>query len=101
MNYEKLDEHGMIKIGTRIHQVKHKNGIQDNEHHHVFMAELKNPVSNLRVQEEEVAAIRLFDLSILKETKNLENVLLSRFHDYYVSVYDKIIEQLNNNKKLI
>lgn len=89
-----LDEKEFIKIGTRVHQVSHKNGIQDNEHHHVFIAELKVPVDELKIQEEEVAAVKLFDLDILKNTKNLENVLLSRFHSYYVSVYDKIIEQL-------
>ena len=88
----KLQEKDLIKIGTRIHQVKHKNGIQDNEHHHVFIAELKVPISALKIQKEEVAAIKLFDLSILKNTKNLENVLLSRFHNYYVFVYDKINE---------
>ena len=86
----KLQEKDLIKIGTRIHQVNHKNGIQDNEHHHVFIAELKVPLSELKIQKEEVADIKLFDLSTLKNTKNLENVLLSRFHDYYVSVFNKI-----------
>ena len=85
-----LNKKDFIKIGTRIHQVKHKNGIQDNEHHHVFIAELKVPISTLTIQEEEVAGIKLFDLSVLKQTKNLKNVLLSRFHEYYVTVYDKI-----------
>ncbi|MCG1036380.1 NUDIX hydrolase [Polaribacter sargassicola] len=87
-----LSEKDFIKIGTRIHQVKHPNGIQDNEHHHVFIAELKKPISTLIIQKEEVDDIKLFDLSTLKSTKNLENVLLSRFHDYYCSVYDKIIK---------
>ena len=90
----KLQDSDLIKIGTRVHQIKHKNGIQDNEHHHVFIAELKVPISDLKIQKEEVADIKLFDLSILKNTKNLENVLLSRFHSYYVSVYDKIISHL-------
>ena len=89
-----LNEKDFIKIGTRIHQVSHENGIQDNEHHHVFIAELKVPVNQLTIQTEEVAAIKLFDLSILKDTKNLENVLLSRFHSYYVSVYDEISQRL-------
>lgn len=93
-----LEEKDFIKIGTRIHQVKHENGIQDNEHHHVFIAELKVPVSELTIQEEEVADIKLFDLSVLKSTKNLENLLLSRFHSYYCMVYDKIIGQLNSLK---
>jgi isopentenyldiphosphate isomerase len=85
-----LKETELIKIGTRVHQVQHKNGIQDNEHHHVFIAELKVPISTLKIQIEEVADIKLFDLSVLKDTKKLENILLSRFHDYYVSVYNTI-----------
>lgn len=85
-----LKDEDLIKISTRIHQVTHKNGIQDNEHHHVFIAELQVPIENLTIQKEEVADIKLFDLSILKQTKNLENVLLSRFHNYYVSVYNNI-----------
>ena len=89
-----LDNKDFIKIGTRIHQVTHENGIQDNEHHHVFIAELKTPVSELTMQPEEVAGLELWDLKVLKETKNLENVLLPRFHAYYVTVYDKIISHL-------
>lgn len=89
-----LSEEDLIKIGTRVHQVSHSNGIIDNEHHHVFIAELKKPLSELKIQKEEVAAIQLFDLAILKQTKNLENVLLSRFHEYYAMVYDKIINYL-------
>jgi len=91
----KLEEKDLIKIGTRIHQVSHKNGIQDNEFHHVFIAELKVPVASLKIQLEEVAAIKLFNLSVLKDTKNLKDVLLSRFHNYYCFVYDKVISNLN------
>ncbi|WP_288956201.1 NUDIX domain-containing protein [uncultured Polaribacter sp.] len=91
----KLDEKDLMKIGTRIHQVKHENGIQDNEFHHVFIAELKVPISTLTIQKEEVDDIKLFDLSVLKSTKNLENVLLPRFHEYYCMVCDKIISYLN------
>ena len=92
-----LEEKDLIKIGTRIHQVSHQNGIQDNEHHHVFIAELKVPLSKLTIQKEEVDDIKLFDLSTLTNTKNLENILLPRFHDYYVSVYDKIIKNIKNS----
>ncbi|PQJ78059.1 NUDIX hydrolase [Polaribacter porphyrae] len=89
-----LEEEDLIKVGTRIHEVSHKNGIQDNEYHHVFIAELKVSIDKLIIQKEEVADIKLFDLSILKSTKNLENVLLSRFHEYYCMVYDKIVEYI-------
>ena len=91
-----LNDNELIKIGTRIHQVKHKNGIIDNEHHHVFIAELKTPVDKLITQKEEVDGIQLFDLAVLKSTKNLENVLLSRFHDYYCMVHNKIEDKLNS-----
>jgi isopentenyldiphosphate isomerase len=92
-----LEDKDFIKIGTRIHQVNHENGIQDNEHHHVFIAELKTPISELTMQPEEVAGLELWDLKVLKETKNLENVLLPRFHEYYVTVYNKIISYLKEN----
>jgi isopentenyl-diphosphate delta-isomerase len=91
----KLTDKELIKIGTRIHQVKHDNGIQDNEHHHVFIAELKVPLSELTMQQEEVAGLELWDLNVLKQTKNLENILLPRFHKYYVSVYYKILNELS------
>jgi isopentenyldiphosphate isomerase len=89
-----LHDKELIKIGTRIHQVSHENGIQDNEHHHIFIAELKASISQLTMQEEEVAGLELWDLTVLKQTKNLENVLLPRFHEYYCAVYDKIIGHL-------
>lgn len=91
-----LNSNDFKKITTRIHQVKHENGIQDNEFHHVFIAELRKPVSSLKIQPEEVEDIDLFELSTLKNTKNLENVLLPRFHDYYSLVHDKILEELNS-----
>ncbi|APZ47867.1 hydrolase [Polaribacter reichenbachii] len=89
-----LKENELIKIGTRIHQVSHPNGIQDNEHHHVFIAELKKPIETLTIQKEEVDAIKLYDLSILTETEKFENVLLSRFHNYYCDVYSKIHQHI-------
>tara|TARA_R110002073_G_scaffold336490_1_gene533983 strand:+ start:5016 stop:5561 length:546 start_codon:yes stop_codon:yes gene_type:complete len=85
-----LFEEDLIKIGIRKHEVSHDNGIQDNEFHHVFIAELKKDMNTLIIQEDEVSELQLFDLDILKKTKNLENVLLPRFHDYYCNVYDKI-----------
>ncbi len=85
-----ITEEELFKIGTRIHHVEHKNGIIDNEHHHVFIAELKSSLEKLILQKDEVEGVKLFDLEVLTSTKNLENVLLPRFHEYYCLVYDKI-----------
>lgn len=89
-----INKEELFKIGTRIHHVEHKNGIIDNEHHHVFIAELKSSVEKLILQKDEVEGVKLFDLEVLTSTKNLENVLLPRFHDYYCMVYDKIESRL-------
>ncbi len=83
------------KIGTRKHQVNHPNGIIDNEFHHVYIAELTVPIKDLSIQKEEVDALQLFNLETLKNTKNLENILLPRFHDYYCFVYNEISKLLN------
>jgi isopentenyldiphosphate isomerase len=90
----KLESEDLFKIATRIHQVKHKNGIQDNEHHHVFIAELKVDIASLTMQKEEVDGLELWDLDVLKKTNNFKNVLLPQFHSYYAAVYDKIIKHL-------
>ena len=74
-----LEDKDFIKIGTRIHQVNHENGIQDNEHHHVFIAELKTPISELTMQPEEVAGLELWDLKVLKETKTLKTSYFQGF----------------------
>ncbi len=91
----KITTNDLHKIGTRKHMVKHNNGIIDNEFHHVYIAELTQNISSLVIQEEEVDAIKLFDLSILLETEKHTNVLLPQFKDYYQSVYNKIIQHLS------
>jgi len=90
-----ISKEKLYKIGTRKHQVSHPNGIQDNEFHHVFIAELTIPVSSLKIDPNEVDDVDLFPLETLTNTQNLENVLLPRFHDYYCKVYDKINDFLN------
>jgi isopentenyl-diphosphate delta-isomerase len=92
-----LTDTDFTKIATRKHQISHKNGIIDNEFHQVFIAELKIPLTKLALQETEVAAIELFDLTILKQTKNLHNVLLPEFHEYYSKVYDAINSKILNS----
>ncbi|WP_075342929.1 NUDIX hydrolase [Tenacibaculum agarivorans] len=87
----------LIKIGTRKHQVKHKNGIIDNEFHHVFISELTVPVDDLVIQESEVDDLQLFDMNILLEVDTYENVLLPEYQEYYKSVYDSIQNYLKTN----
>lgn len=85
-----LNQDDLTKIGTRKNQLKHPNGIQDNEIHHVFIAELKVALEELKIQQEELTRLDLFSLDTLRNTRNLDNILLPRFHDYYSRVYDMI-----------
>lgn len=91
-----ISDSELTKIGIRTHQVSHPNGIQDNEIHHVFIYKLKQPMESLQIQTEEVEDIKLFELETLCQTKNLDNVLLPRFHDYYGTVFDKIQQRLHS-----
>ncbi|MAD98122.1 MAG: hydrolase [Flavobacteriaceae bacterium] len=91
-----LKDQELMKIGTRVHQISHPNGIQDNEIHHVFLAELKKDFETLHAQKAEIDAIQLFDLEVLRTTKDLENILLPRFHDYYNSIYNRIVQYLSH-----
>lgn len=86
----------LIKIGTRKHTILHENGIQDNEFHTIFAVELTTTLENLKIQESEISAINLFPLNTLTNTKNLQNILLPRFHEYYCTVYTKISNILNS-----
>lgn len=81
----------LYKTGTRVHQVNHPNGIIDNEFHHVFIAELTVPITELVIQKSEVAQLKLFDLTILKNTSSYENILLPEYSQYYEFVLDAII----------
>lgn len=89
-----FQDHELIKIGTRIHQITHQNGIQDNEFHHVFIAELKTAINHLSPQTEEIDELKLFNLDILHNTHKHKNVLLPEYHEYYNKVYRSIQEQL-------
>ncbi|CAM1362274.1 Isopentenyldiphosphate isomerase [Tenacibaculum sediminilitoris] len=81
----------LSKISTRKHMVKHPNGIIDNEFHHVFISELTIPFKELKLQKEEVAALKLFPLETILHTKNYKNLLLPQYQDYYSFVYKQIL----------
>lgn len=92
----KISIPNLHKIGTRIHQVNHPNGIIDNEFHHVFITELTTSIESLTIQESEVAELKLFDLDILNHTSDFENVLLPEYSDYYKFVFDQIVKTIEN-----
>lgn len=87
----------LTKVGIRKGERVHPNGILDNEFYHVFLVELTTPLERLQIQEEEVDAIDLFDLQILKDASQHGNFMVPNFHNYYDFVFEAIIKQLQES----
>lgn len=89
----------LIKIGVNKHKTAYANDtILDNEFHHVFIAELKVPITELTVQEEEVEAIKLVtlqDFTVLLENSKNNNHFIASNKAYYEFVLDKIKTQVS------
>lgn len=90
----------LIKIGVNKHETAYANDtILDNEFHHVFIAELKVPITKLTVQEEEVEAIKLVtlqDFTVLLENSKNNNHFIASNKAYYEFVLDKIKTQVSS-----
>ena len=81
------------KIGIHKHASSYANGsIQDNEFHHVFLAELKVDINILTIQEEEVEALKLITFDELKKLLNTpnNNHFVDTNQDYYLFVMESI-----------
>lgn len=86
------------KIGIHKHASSYANGtIQDNEFHHVYIAELKVDISKLTPQEEEVEGLKLVTIDefrmLLRESKT-NNHFVETNKDYYEFVIDNIQKML-------
>ncbi|MBP0903589.1 NUDIX domain-containing protein [Mariniflexile gromovii] len=75
----------------------YENGIVDNEFHNTFIAELKVPLSALKVQEEEVEALKLVsfkELAYLIENVGIDNHFVPSNKAYYEVIYKNILKHI-------
>ncbi|WP_417364250.1 NUDIX hydrolase [Galbibacter sp.] len=63
-----LKESDLYKIGQHRSTVIHNKDMIDCEFNHIFLTELKVPMSDLKLQAEEVAAVKLIDINIYRES---------------------------------
>jgi len=95
-----LNPEDLIKIGVNKHQTAYANDtILDNEFHHVFIAELKVPITDLTVQEEEVEAIKLVtinDFTALLDNSKNNNHFIASNRAYYEFVVEKIKARISS-----
>lgn len=103
---ETEEEIGLTISEEDLHQIgifecfqSYDNGMMDNEFHNTFIAELKVPLSELTLQEEEVEALKLVDfieLNRLLETMgNNNNHFVPSNKAYYKLVFNQIKNSSN------
>jgi isopentenyl-diphosphate Delta-isomerase len=93
-----ISEIDLKKIGVFECFQSYKSGIIDNEFHHTFICELKEPISNLIPQEEEVEALKLVSFS---EFQNLIDSIGSSNHfvPSNKAYYEKVLHQIKQHYK--
>ncbi|NRB60354.1 MAG: NUDIX domain-containing protein [Winogradskyella sp.] len=94
-----LDQEELLKIGVKLHESSYKDGaIQDNEFHHIYIAELTVHIANLSTQIEEVEAIKLVSFTefehLLSHSKDNNHFIPSN-KDYYLFVLNEIKKKIN------
>lgn len=90
-----ITENDLQKFGVYECFQSYDNGIIDNEFHNTFIAELKTPLSQLTLQEEEVEAIKLVSFEEFKSLLNnigLNNHFVASNINYYKEILKKIEE---------
>lgn len=71
----------------------HENGIVDHEIHHLYIAQLSKELSELTLQEEEVAAIRLIDFTEFETSFTNKNTFVPHpkaYYEYIINALKKI-----------
>lgn len=84
-------ENDLEFIGNTQHKNKHHEKLIDVELHHIYIGELKKPISELKIQEEEVADLKLmpiddFEIALKNDTSN--------YVPHGTKYYQKIISAL-------
>lgn len=86
-----VSEKELRNIGTSSHKHFHNQNLIDNELHHIYICPLTEQLENLKIQESEVAAVKLIPIDAFKfELKNNSNVYVPHGLDYYNRIFDAI-----------
>lgn len=90
-----IKESQLHEIGIRKSMQQHPNGIRDNEFHHIFLCKCELDTEELIIQKEELSAIRLENIRLVKENLiKSPSIYVPHGLDYYdfiLSEIEKII----------
>lgn len=87
----KVTEKELKNIGTSQHKHVHSTELTDHELHHIYLCKLDTKIENLKIEEDEVAQIKLIPIDVLKfELKNNSNSYVPHGQSYYNRIFDAI-----------
>lgn len=90
-----ISENDLHAIGIFPCFQSYESGIVDNEFHNTFISELKVPLSTLKVQEEEVEALKLVSFNKFEHlivNAGIDNHFVPSNKTYYETIYKNIIK---------
>ncbi len=93
-----IDEQDLKKIGVFECFQSYENGIVDNEFHHTFISELMVGISELKLQKEEVEAVKLVSFEAFKNILKhvgTDNHFVATNKLYYEFVLKAIVKTVN------
>lgn len=90
-----ISKEALQKIGVFPSFFEHGKDLIDNEFHHLFLCELKAPLTSLQKQESEVEALDLIQISKFWEELNTEE-LSKKYVPHHLEYYATIITEITN-----
>ena len=86
-----ITENQLKYIGTSTHKNIHSANLIDNELHHIYICEFNKTLSELKIQDDEVAEVLLLSINDLKlELQIKNNNYVPHGSDYYNRIFDTI-----------
>ena len=87
----KITKNQLQYIGTSTNKVLHKIDLTDYELHHVYICSINFNIETLKIQQEEVAKIKMIALNkLISKVNSNNNKFVPHGNDYYTFVFDEI-----------
>lgn len=93
-----ISKDAILKIGSYHETHQHRPDFIDNEIHLIYISKLYTPINELKIQKEELSAIKLISIDIFKkelENPNFSKTYVPHSEKYYKFVLQNILKQIN------
>ena len=90
-----IEVHDLSKVGTYIEKFEHNTTFIDNEVHHIYLCELCGDINLLKLQKEELSAVKIVSIEDFERLRNGLN-----FHTVFVPHHSTYYDLVLKNIKL-